>query len=104
MTGIKRTVKGNKEVAKCVAKSSRQAVASSIEASFLVRRRTGRSPAISRGSRLLFQGRGQRPGGLGAAASQEPPQILGKPWHWRDCTRLSPIESWYLVFHTSRWS
>ena len=35
MTGTKRTVKGNKEVAKCVAKSSREPVAWSIEAAFL---------------------------------------------------------------------
>src|SRR5262249_47565633 len=86
MTGIKRTVKGNREVAKWVAASNRVAVARSIEASFLVRGRGRVTPAISRGSRLVFQGPGQGPGGLRAAASQEPPQILGKPWHWRDCT------------------
>src|SRR5262245_60220047 len=89
MTGIKRTVKGNKEVAKWVARSSRVAVAWSIEASFLARGRSLVPPVISRESRLPFQGPGQEPEGLGAPPGEKPPQFLGNPWHWRDCTRPS---------------
>jgi hypothetical protein len=55
ITATKRTVKGNKEVAKCVAKSSREHVAWFIAAAFLVRGRSLVPPVISRESRLLFQ-------------------------------------------------
>src|SRR5437016_13644249 len=87
ITGTRRTVKGNKDVAKWVAKSSREHVAWSIEASFLVGRRSLVAPVISRESRLLFQSPCHRHYELRADPGQRPLQIFGNPWHWRDCTQ-----------------
>ena len=54
-TGTKRTVRGNREVAKCVARRSAAHVAWSIGASFLVKEQRLIHPVTSHERRLLFQ-------------------------------------------------
>src|SRR4051794_30309878 len=86
ITGIKRTVIGNKEVAKGVASRGRAAVAWSIEATPVVRRIGLITPNSPR-SRLIFKTPSHQPLLLRDCWGRKADNSRRKPWHWRDRTR-----------------